>query len=160
MPIQQFQIRCLVDCSCIRRDFHRISVALIQHDRAHLFSENLWKKQQDIPHRLVQCLCLISQNRHPARKQCVQDHVLEIGIVLHLINHQMFDVAVFIFPFQTIFQIQHRKYIFIFQNPPLIRNIRKFLIPAFFHKPVINHIEILCYIHTIEFSLQDFLFFL
>ena len=67
----------------------------------------------------------------------------------------MLDVIMHSFSGQAVLQIQYRKYIFVFQLALFVFDIRKCRIAAFFQKPAVYLVDVLCYIHLIEFLLYD-----
>ena len=150
MTLQVFDSFDVRDLSGVICDLHRITVALFDLNLFHIAPENLRQKLQHILLLLIHSLCPVSHNRHIAGEHLLQDHILHIGIILHLINNQMTDVPVGIGSFQTIFQIQKRIYILIVQTALLPWKFRQSLHTVILQKPVVDLIEIGGYIHFLE----------
>src|SRR5699024_12556022 len=67
--------------------------------------------------------------------------LLEIGIILHLIYDQMFDISMIPDPAESVLQIQKRIHILVGQQPLFLGYIRKHGIAVFFQKFIIDLIR-------------------
>ena len=142
------------DLPCIFRDLRRVPVAFFHLNAPDLPAEYFRKKGQHIPRLLIHRLGTVAQDRHIAREQKSQDHILQIGIILHFINDQMADVPARRPGQKPVFQIQQGIHILIFQKSLLLRYIPQRRISGILQQPVIDHIQIRGHIETLK-SLPD-----
>ena len=137
----------------IFRDLHGIPVTFLQDDFSQIFSQDFGQKRQYILRFLIQRLRPVSKNGHAAGKQGLQDFILKIRIILHLVDDQMFDVLMVCFSEKPVLQIQHRKDIFISQHTLFQRNRRQLRISAFLHHPLIDFVNIPGHVHFLKLCL-------
>ncbi len=97
-------------------NFRSRTIAFIQMDAMNVFSENFRQKRKDVLRLFRNRLYLVAQNRHWAVKHFFQQNILQIGIILHFINHKMFDLRLFRRDEKRILQVQQRINVFIAKN--------------------------------------------
>ena len=139
----------------IRRNLNSITVALVHHDPADIFSKYLRQKCQHILLLAVHSLFSVPKNSHPAFKESLNDQILDHGIILHLIHDQMAHTGILLLSFQPIFQIQNRIHILIAQLSFFILNLWKRRKTFLSQETVVQHIEISCLIHPVETALHS-----
>ena len=156
MAFQKFKPCNAADLCRILCNLIGITVALIQYNLPYIFSEYLRQELQHVMLFRIQCLRIIAQDRHPALKQVLKDHILHKGVILHFINDQMFYIFLRALSKQSVFQIKDRKYIFVLNLPSLIWHIRKQLISVILQHPIIDRVDVFCHIHTVKPGFQKF----
>ena len=160
MAFEQFHILNPGKFIGILRDLHRVSIASVHNDLADIPAKDLRQKFQYILLLLFHRLCLISEDRHPAREKFPKEHILDPGIILHLINHDMLDAMMIFAAEKRIFQIKDRIDILITQLTLLQRNTRQWIVACLFKKTTVQNIAVSRLIHTQKTLRQLFLFFI
>ena len=145
---------------CIRSDFNGISVALVHHNPADIFSKNLRKKCEYILLISVHGLFPVSENRHLAFEKFLDDQILNHGIILHLIHDQMADTAVLLLCFQPVLQIQDRIHILIAKLSFFVLYLRKRRKSFLSQETVVQNIKVSRLVHPVKTALHCLPFFL
>ena len=124
-------------------------------DDPDIFSEDPRKEFQYILLTVLHCLRPVSQDGHPAWKHFFQQQILNSGIILHLVHHQMPDPAVDAAPVQRIFQIKKGINVLI-REPALFRRpLRQGTVSFAFQETAVKGVTVPRTVHLHEFS-QDF----
>ena len=108
MAFEQFHILNPGKFIGILRDLHRVSIASVHNDLADIPAKDLRQKFQYILLLFFHRLCFISEDCHPAREKFPKEHILDPGIILHLIDHDMLDSMMIFAAEKRIFQVKDR----------------------------------------------------